>query len=74
MFVQNNFVKNIVLFTGESFLYFDFGPAENLKRYGRVDPPEYNLTLVTAPVYLVHADNDPFAPLEVIFYQRCYRE
>lgn len=50
---------------GESFLYFDHGPAENLKRYGTPYPPEYNLTLVTAPVFLVHADSDPFAPPEV---------
>ncbi len=56
--------------TGESFLYFDHGPAGNLERYGTTYPPEYNLTLVTAPVYLVHADNDPFAPIEVAHIQR----
>jgi hypothetical protein len=50
---------------GESFLYFDYGPADNLIRYGTTYPPEYNLTQVTVPVYLVHADNDPFAPNEV---------
>ncbi|XP_057368505.1 gastric triacylglycerol lipase-like [Daphnia carinata] len=47
---------------GESFLKFDYGPERNLERYGTPYPPEYNLTLVTAPVFLVHADNDPFAP------------
>nr|CAH0102067.1 unnamed protein product [Daphnia galeata] len=50
--------------SGESFLYFDYGPADNLIRYGTTYPPEYNLTQVTVPVYLVHADNDPFAPNE----------
>ena len=57
--------NNIFTVIGESFNYFDYGPAKNLERYGTVDPPEYNLTRVTAPVYLVHADSDPFAPPEV---------
>lgn len=50
--------------SGESFLHFDHGPDGNMERYGTVHPPEYNLTRVTAPVYLVHADNDPFATVE----------
>jgi hypothetical protein len=68
---------SVLFLTGESFLYFDYGPAENLERYGTTYPPEYNLTQVTVPVYLVHADNDPFAPNEVcvaniIFYRLYY--
>jgi len=50
---------------GESFLHFDFGAEENMARYGTAYPPEYNLTKVTAPVFLIHADSDPFAPPEV---------
>lgn len=53
--------------TGESFNHFDYGTEENRKRYGMTYPPEYNLTLVTVPVILVHADNDPFAPPEVLW-------
>ncbi len=51
--------------TGESFPHFDHGPAGNLKRYGTTDPPEYNLTTVTAPVYIFYAENDPFVSIEV---------
>ena len=46
--------------------YFDYGKTENLIRYGTAHPPEYNLTRVMTPVLLIHADNDPFAPPEVI--------
>ncbi|XP_046459313.1 gastric triacylglycerol lipase-like [Daphnia pulex] len=57
-----HFFQNIN--SGDSFLHFDYGSAENLKRYGTTYPPEYNLTKVTVPVYLVYGDNDPFAPIE----------
>jgi predicted alpha/beta-fold hydrolase len=53
------------MYIGESFLHFDFGAEENMARYGTAYPPEYNLTKVTAPVFLIHADSDPFAPPEV---------
>ncbi|XP_046645897.1 lipase lipl-4-like [Daphnia pulicaria] len=49
---------------GESFLRFDFGTEKNMVRYGTAYPPEYNLTKVTTPVFLIHADSDPFAPPE----------
>jgi lysosomal acid lipase/cholesteryl ester hydrolase len=58
-------IKLVTFDSGDSFLHFDYGSAENLKRYGTTYPPEYNLTKVTVPVYLVYGDNDPFAPIEV---------
>ena len=33
------------------FQQFDYGKHENLNRYGQEDPPEYDLTKVTAAVY-----------------------
>lgn len=70
--IFDNYKLNIDWFlvnvhTGESFLRFDFGADENIARYGTPYPPEYNLTRVTAPVFLIHADSDPFAPPEVRF-------
>ncbi|XP_071452980.1 lipase 3-like [Hetaerina americana] len=37
---------------------YDYGKVDNLKDYGQDTPPEYNLSLVTAPVYLYYAEND----------------
>ena len=44
---------------------FDHGTIGNLKQYGTTYPSEYNLTMVTAPVYLFYSDNDPFVSTEV---------
>ena len=55
----------IELQSGESFYHFDYGCHENLKRYGSCTPAEYNLSLVTAPVYLISGDKDPIAPPKV---------
>jgi hypothetical protein len=52
--------------TGESFNHFDCGAGEDRKRYGMMYPAEYNLTPMNGPVVLAHADNDPFAPPEVL--------
>lgn len=42
------------------FNMYDYG-LENLVKYGQLSPPEYNLTAVTAPVYLHYANNDWFS-------------
>ena len=51
--------------SGEKFYRFDYGYHGNMKYYGTAHPPEHNLTLITAPVYLISAENDPLVPLEV---------
>jgi hypothetical protein len=43
---------------------FDFGILRNLQRYGNIQPPSYDLSAVTAPVYLYYADNDWMAAVE----------
>ncbi|KZS17525.1 gastric triacylglycerol lipase [Daphnia magna] len=48
--------------SGESFHHFDYGCHENRKRYGTCTPAHYDLSLVTAPVYLMSGDKDPIAP------------
>nr|CAI5844367.1 unnamed protein product [Callosobruchus analis] len=40
------------------FRRFDFGWSKNKKTYGSLNPPEYDLQQVTAPVYLVYSRND----------------
>lgn len=40
---------------------FDFGPAKNLGRYGKVRSPDYSLRNVTAPVALFYSDQDELA-------------
>ena len=52
---------------GEStFTPYDFGTTGNLNRYGQVSPPPYNLSQVTAPVYIVSSPNDFLADPTVI--------
>lgn len=40
------------------FRRFDYGPVENLDRYGQTLPPSYNLLRVTTPVHLYWGFND----------------
>ncbi|XP_046394636.1 lipase 3-like [Ischnura elegans] len=46
------------------FSRFDYGKVENLRIYGQEVPPDYNLSLVTAPIYLHYAENDWLANVE----------
>ncbi|XP_068084386.1 uncharacterized protein [Anabrus simplex] len=41
-----------------SFRHMSYGPEVNMQMYGSLEPPEYNLSLVTVPSVLVHADGD----------------
>ncbi|XP_018019990.1 lipase 3 [Hyalella azteca] len=41
------------------FHKFDFGEAENRRRYGHVTPPAYNVSRIPCPVALYWAENDP---------------
>jgi pimeloyl-ACP methyl ester carboxylesterase len=50
--------RNFGINTGQTFQRFDFGSAENQKRYGQPTPPAYDLSKVTCPVYLVWGQND----------------
>lgn len=40
---------------------FDFGPLQNVRRYGRLKSPDYSLRNVTAPVALYYSDQDELA-------------
>lgn len=44
---------------------FDYGPKTNLGVYGARIPPEYNLSLITAPVALLFSNGDAHISAEV---------
>ncbi|XP_023309798.1 lipase 3-like [Anoplophora glabripennis] len=48
------------------FQHFDYGPEGNSRNYGTLNPSEYNLTAVTAPVALYYAQNDRFVGVKDI--------
>lgn len=50
-----HFIQNVL---SKEFRELDFGPAINIQKYGKLYPPLYNLTRVTAPVYLYYSLND----------------
>ena len=40
------------------FARIDLGPVKNMRRYGQVNPPEYNLKNVQVPTKLYVGDSD----------------
>jgi len=51
----------------DKFCRYDFGPEKNLEVYGQEEPPEYDVTQITAPVALYWSDNDWLAePVDVM--------
>ena len=47
------------------FLAFDYGTKENLNRYGTTYPEAYDLSQVTAPVYIFYGGKDIIASPQV---------
>lgn len=57
----------IQIFRKKKFCQFDYGEKENLKRYNRLDPPEYDLSRFKeykVKSYITTSDSDPFAKKE----------
>ena len=51
--------KNHDIFqTLDKFCRYDFGTEKNIEIYGQEEPPEYDVTKITAPVALYWSDND----------------
>lgn len=46
---------------------FDHGLIKNLMKYGSINPPSYNLSAITAPVFLYYGNNDWMANIEDVF-------
>uniref|UniRef100_A0A131YJZ1 Lipase n=1 Tax=Rhipicephalus appendiculatus TaxID=34631 RepID=A0A131YJZ1_RHIAP len=43
------------------FQHFDWGPIKNKRIYGQAEPPQYDITKITAPVALYWSDGDVLA-------------
>ncbi|XP_069680507.1 lipase 3-like [Periplaneta americana] len=50
--------------TSGHFREYDYGALKNMVVYGQVTPPDYDLSKVTAPVFLHYSDNDWLAAVE----------
>jgi len=65
-FSENSFKTNrLKIILGETFIKYDYGPQGNMEHYGQLTPPTYDLSRVTAPVYLFWGDNDLLTTPEV---------
>ncbi|CAH2091163.1 unnamed protein product [Euphydryas editha] len=47
--------------TNKDFRRYDHGLLENMLIYGSIIPPRYDLSQITAPVFLHYSDSDPLA-------------
>jgi len=50
----------------DDFYNYDYGIAENYKRYKQKTPPSYDLKKITAPIILFYAANDRLVTEQVI--------
>uniref|UniRef100_A0A146LAH3 Lipase n=2 Tax=Lygus hesperus TaxID=30085 RepID=A0A146LAH3_LYGHE len=46
---------------GGHFTQFDYGPVDNMVKYGSLTPPHYPLDKITTPMLLYYSDNDNIA-------------
>ncbi|ODM93308.1 Lipase member K [Orchesella cincta] len=63
--LQDNGALNIAyhahqIDTNCNFQRYDFGPGQNLLKYGTTKPPSYNLSGISVPTYIFHAEKDNF--------------
>lgn len=54
----------IIVFT-ERFRQYDYGILKNFLMYKSFTPPDYNLSNVNMPLYIICANNDKLADKEV---------
>ncbi|XP_033218381.1 lipase 3-like [Belonocnema kinseyi] len=54
------------------FRQYDYGFSGNLKKYGRLSPPDYDLSLITTPVILHYSANDWLAHIKDV--ESLYKE
>jgi len=43
-----------------TFRKFDYGEEENLVHYGKIEPPSYDFSQLSTPIYLYYGDKDIF--------------
>lgn len=59
------FLANKVIFRVGSFRQYDYGTLENPAYYGTPEPPNYELSNITAPLAAYYGKNDYFAAVDV---------
>lgn len=47
-------------------IMYDYGKLKNKRVYGQSDPPVYDLSKITLPVYLFYGENDLLATPKVV--------
>lgn len=52
------------LFDSGKFRQYDYGRAENKRRYGTPEPPDYDLSKMTIPTFLHYGLNDLMAVID----------
>lgn len=52
------------------FAHYDYGPEKNMKFYGDITPPEYNLKQITAKVALIVGKNDHLSRVKDVEHLR----
>lgn len=50
------------LLSSGRFGHYDYGPAGNLLHYGTKTSPDYDLSKITAPTYIMHSKEDTLVP------------
>jgi hypothetical protein len=55
-----------IIFKGETFSAYNYGYFGNLRHYGSLRPPSYDLSKVTTPVYLFYGSSDYLSTSEVL--------
>ncbi|XP_076683518.1 lipase 3-like isoform X1 [Andrena cerasifolii] len=61
------FVHYAQLMNSGNFEQYDHGIAGNLKKYGQIHPPKYNLGSVKIPVYLHYGSKDVFVNVKDLY-------
>ena len=56
----------------KEFLRYDYGTLGNLRKYGSIRPPRYDLSKISAPVFLHYSQSDPMA--DVADVDRLFKE
>ena len=65
---MDSFKLITIEFLGPQFKKYNYGWIGNLKHYGELIPPAYNLSKTTVPVYVFYGANDYAATPQVVCY------
>ncbi|KZC09174.1 Lipase 3, partial [Dufourea novaeangliae] len=60
------FVHYAQLINSGNFAQYDHGLIGNMKQYGHIRPPKYNLDRIKMPVYIFYGSNDEFVSVKDI--------